>query len=121
MSGPVYTARQAWGDDLPDWVLGLAQACAATSQNKVAIEMSRSAAVISTVLRNKYSGDMVAIEDIYRGVFEDKVLTCPALGNLPTHECRKWRSRSRKLVTANAHSVMMFRACKRCPINEEGA
>ena len=68
MNGPVDIARDAWGDDLPDWVLALAQACALTSQNRVAEDLGRSASLVSTVLRKKYPGNMEAIEERVRGV-----------------------------------------------------
>lgn len=119
-NNPVRTARENWGQSAPDWIMGLAERCRESSQNKVAQQMGRSAAVISTVLRNKYPGDMAAIEDIYRGVFEAKTIPCPAMVEMPTHECRKWRRRSRQLVNANLKNVLMFRACNRCSNNQEG-
>lgn len=118
-SDPVTVAQTAWGDDIPDWVLALAQECAASSQNKVAKEMDRSATVISNVLRNKYLGSMEAVEDIFRGVFEAKVIDCPAMGYLPTNECRSWRRKSGTLTNRNPRAVMMHRACMHCPVNAE--
>ena len=79
MSGPVIIAERAWGKDLPDWVLALANACAATSQNRVAQDLDRSASLVSNVLRRKYPGDMAAIEERVRGVFMATVISCPCL------------------------------------------
>lgn len=35
-TNPVATAEAHWGADMPDWIRALAEACAETSQNKVA-------------------------------------------------------------------------------------
>lgn len=115
-SGPVLTAREAWGDALPEWVLGLAQQCAASSQNKVAKKLGYSAAVVSTVLRNSYQGSMDAVRDRYLGVYEASVTSCPALGTIGLHVCQNWRGKARHLNPANAMNVKMFRACNRCPV-----
>lgn len=115
MSGPVEIARAAWGADLPDWVEGLARECAATSQNKVAKRMNRSASLISSVLRNKYKGSMEAVEEIYRGVFEDAVITCPALGTIPANDCRDWQRKALRFSNVNSERVRMYRACHNCP------
>lgn len=117
MTGPVEIARTAWGDDIPDWIMVLARACEAQSQNKVASRLGRSASLVSNVLRAKYPGDMDVVEDLVRGVFMRAVVDCPALGELPTHECYAWRQKSRNFTGHNALRVRMFRACNRCPRN----
>ena len=117
MSGPVIIAERAWGKDLPDWVLALANACAATSQNRVAQDLDRSASLVSNVLRRKYPGDMAAIEERVRGVYMRAVVQCPVLGDLPTDRCQMWRKRSRRLEGHNTQRVQMFKACNRCPVN----
>jgi len=119
MTGPVETAREAWGDALPDWVLSLAQACAASSQSKVAAKLGRSGSLISTVLRAKYPGDLAGIEERVRGLLMSATVECPAMGNLPTHECQDWRKKARDFAPHNMQRVMMYRACKSCPINRE--
>ncbi len=47
------TSLDAWGDTLPDWVRALAEACEASSQNKVAQQLGYSGALVSNVLRNR--------------------------------------------------------------------
>jgi hypothetical protein len=115
--GPVTVARDAWGDSMPDWVLRLAQECEATSQSKVAGRLDRSSSLVSNVLRAKYPGDMTAVEDLVRGVLMSAKVACPMLGELPTHECRAWRQRTKSFSGHNALRVSMFRACTRCPRN----
>ncbi len=115
MSGPVEVARIAWGDDLPDWVADLAKECAATSQNNVASQMGRSAALVSQVLRNKYNADLAGVEQVFRGVFQNLTTVCPALGTLPANECRDWQRKAHRFVNTNALRRDMFRACNSCP------
>ena len=121
MTGPVDTARTAWGDALPDWVERLASECAATSQNKVAVRLNRSASLISAVLRNKYRGDMASVEDLVRGVFERKRVGCPALGEIRLDVCRDWQVKSRTYSNVNSTRQRMFRACNGCPKNRKDA
>lgn len=115
MSGPVDVARDAWGETMPEWVEQLALQCAASSQNKVAAKMGRSAALISQVLRNKYPGDLHRIEELFRGHFMAETLRCPELGVLPLHECHDWMAKARQFQSSNSLRVRMYRACKRCP------
>ena len=112
---PLDIAREHWGEDLPDWVQALADACTETSQNKVAVRLGRSAALVSTVLRKRYAGNMTAVEQLVRGVFMAETVECPALGTLPMHECNGWRDKARSFANTNALRVRMWRACRTCP------
>jgi hypothetical protein len=116
---PLEKTRRCWGKDLPDWVEGLAKACMQSSQNKVAKAMGYSGSLISAVLANKYPGDLERVEQMYRGVFEKATVTCPAQGEMPISDCRTWRTKSRRYNPVNSRNVMMFRACKSCPLNAE--
>ena len=64
-------ARAIWPAPLPDWVETLALECDRRSQNKVAILLDRSSAVVSQVLNNKYPAGLSQIEERVRGVFMD--------------------------------------------------
>lgn len=119
MSGPVEKARAAWGAEIPEWVEALAAECAATSQNRVAKRLGRSATLVSNVLANKYEGDMEAVEDLFSGVFLSARVECPALGLIPINECRQWREKARQFVNVNALRVRMYRACVNCPRNRK--
>lgn len=112
-------AAEAWGPNRPDWIDALAYACDRSSQNKVARALDRSPALVSTVLGRTYKGDMRAVEDIVRGVFMKGTVMCPAFGELPLQECRKWRGRARKFQNVNSQYVKMYRACKACPIHTQ--
>ncbi|UFS63814.1 hypothetical protein LO749_06385 [Paracoccus denitrificans] len=115
MNGPVEKARMAWGDAIPDWVLGLARECASSSQNSIAKRMNRSASLISAVLANKYKGSLEAVEEVYRGVFERLTVECPSLGTIPSNTCRDWQLKAVTFVNVNSERVRMYRACNSCP------
>jgi hypothetical protein len=117
MTGPIERARAAWGEAMPEWVAVLARACAASSQAKVARRLGRSSALVSEVLGNSYRGNLPAVEETVRGVLMNATVTCPALGELPMHECGMWRTRARTFSGHNALRVQMYRACARCPRN----
>lgn len=109
------TAEEAWGSAMPDWVKVLVDECDRASQSKVAKRMNRSASLVSYVLRNKYTGDMQAVEEVVRGVFMASTATCPALGEISTAECRDWILKSRSFSNENSERVRMYRACRNCP------
>lgn len=123
MSGFTDIVLDAW-ETPPDWVLVLAEACEATSQNQVAKQLRRSAAMISTVLRNKYTGDMAGVEERVRGVLMAKTIPCPSLGRIPAQTCQDWVAKSANFSNVNMLRVRMFKACNACPRNlkkqEEG-
>ena len=116
----VIRARAAWGDDLPPWVIDLAQECTQTSQNKVAVRMNRSATVVSQVISRTYQGNYEAIEEVFNGAFKGLTVDCPAKGVLPANECRDWRTKSQHFSSVNSDRVQMYRACNRCPRNGKG-
>lgn len=121
MSTPSEIARECWGVAMPEWVGQLAAECEASSQNKVAARIGRSAALVSQVLRAKYPGDLEAVEELFNGVFNAATVECPALGTLPANECRTWREKSRAFVNVNSLRVRMYRACSMCPRNRKEA
>jgi hypothetical protein len=88
MTAPLDVARNAWGEALPDWVEALALECGLSSQNKVAVRLGRSAAMISLILRAKCP------------CRQDRGLR-PAAGRNGRRAWRRgWTSYDRKLVTA---------------------
>lgn len=109
-------AEEAWGAPLPDWVRALAAACGRSSQSKVAAQLDRSPAVVSTVLRKVYKGSYERVEERVRGVLMDGRVDCPALGQLPQHECQDWREKAKDFAVGNPTRTRMFRACNRCPV-----
>ena len=114
-------AEEAWGVPLPDWIAALVIQCDRTSQSMVARQLSRSSAMISQVLRKKYSADPAHIEERVRGLFLNGIVICPAAGEMPTHECQDWRGKARVFAVGNPRRTLMYRACNKCPINKKEA
>jgi hypothetical protein len=121
MSGPLDTARAAWGAAIPDWIEVLAIECGRSSQIAVAKELGRSGAVISQVLRKVYPADLRHIEERVRGVFLDAKVPCPAMGEMPLQDCQDWREKARVFALGNPTRVRMYRACASCPRNQKEA
>lgn len=119
MSGPVETTRASWGADLPEWIEALALECERSSQNKVALKLGRSGALISQVLRNKYPGDLDGLQERFEAEFQQAAIYCPALGGISLSECLSWRRKARDFQNTNSMRVRMFRACQRCPKNRK--
>ena len=95
MTDLITAAEESWGAPLPDWIKSLALACERSSQSKVAAQLDRSPAVVSTVLRKVYKGSYERVEERVRGVLMDGRVECPALGQLPQHECQDWREKAK--------------------------
>lgn len=111
----IATARVAWGADMPDWIMALAQECDRTSQNQTAKRIGRSASFVSTLVRNCYSAGLDGAEEVVRGALMSENISCPVLGEIGKHVCLKWRRRAGSFENVNTQHVMMYRACNRCP------
>ncbi len=113
------TAVASWGEALPDWVADLARECEATSQNNVAGRMGYSSALISQLLRAKYPGNLAAVKEIFEGVFQNSTVECPALGDIPSQDCRAYRAKSRDFQGTSHFRARMYRACGGCARNQK--
>lgn len=107
-------ASAAWGDSLPNWVLALAEACDATSQARAAEALGYSPAVVSTVLKGTYQGDLSRVEAAVRGAFMAERVTCPVLGEIPTQRCLS--TQRQPFTPSNHERVRLYRSCRSgCP------
>lgn len=115
MSGQHAAAAQAaWGDELPHWVLLLAQQCDATSLRRAAGQLRYSASTISYVINRKYPGRYDAVEAAVKGAFMSGEVSCPVLGQIRVHVCTE-HQRAR-FANTNSIRVRLFRACRDgCP------
>ena len=91
--------------------------CAQQSQRAVAEAMGYSPAVINLVLKGKYTGDLTAIEQAFKGAFQAACVTCPILGAIPAHRCLSIQRQP--FAATNHQRVLLFKACKTC-INRKG-
>jgi hypothetical protein len=110
----VTKARLAWGDDLPDWVLEVAEMADRQSLNACAKTVGYSAAALSQVIARRYPGTLSNIEDKVRGALMGVKVDCPVLGSIGRHVCLDWQAKPQAVT--NSTRSKLYRACRdRCP------
>ena len=112
----VAKARAAWGEDAPEWVIALAEACNRETQAAVARKLGYSSSTISQVLSNNYQlGDMIRMEAVVRGAMMSETVLCPVMGTeIGRDVCSGWQKRP--FSTASANAVRMYQGCRSaCP------
>lgn len=116
MSDRLIVAKDAWGDELPDWIQVLVQECDQSSQKKVAAKLDLSATVVSQTIRNAYPGSIAMVEQVVRDVFMNAPVHCPALKTeISSAACLAHRRRAETWSHSNPFRVRMQRACRACP------
>jgi len=110
--------RAVCGDDCPDWLIALADACDHESQKAVAERIGYSAAVVNTVLKGTYGAGLAAIEQAVRGALLNETVDCPVYGSLEGHRCLEYQRR--KFAATNPTRVRLYRACRTCENNKIG-
>ncbi|MDO8776585.1 MAG: hypothetical protein Q7K57_49305 [Burkholderiaceae bacterium] len=83
------------------------------SQTKVATELNVSSAVVSTLLKDKYPGNVAAMEQRIRGQFMAETVLCPVQGTLSTRSCQD--NQVLPMAFTNPVRAALWRACKTCP------
>ena len=117
----VEKAKDAWGDDCPDWVLVLAEACDSSSQSKVGARLGfRSGAALSAVLANNYKADTTSIEKKVRGELMAATVMCPATGEISLAVCLDNQEHAKGGNRTSAFRARMVMACRKCPISRFG-
>lgn len=107
-------AKIAWGDDAPEWIVILAEACNRSSQSAVAKDLGYSGSAISLVIGNSYNGDLGRIEQMVRGALMAETIICPIMGEMSRDVCQSWQKKP--FGTASSHRVRMYTACRSgCP------
>lgn len=99
----------AWGD-APEWVVELAIYADVYGLRIAAENIGYSLAVISTVIANKYRGDMRRVETRVRGVVMGETVKCPLLDEMPRHLCLDWQKKP--FAATSSLRVQMFHACR---------
>lgn len=82
------------------------------SQTKVAEQLGVSTAVISTLLHDKYPGNVELMEQRIRGQYMHKTVKCPVMGILGKHNCLDYQAQP--VAFTNPLRVALGRACKTC-------
>ena len=113
----------AWNNDAPDWIVELA---ALTDQQKLKATGQRigyTGSLVSSVLANKYKGDMDAVEAAVRGALMGETVNCLAQGLITKDVCLGWQKKPR--TNSDSISPKVYRACRSgCPhsrISQKGA
>lgn len=108
-------AREAFGLALPDWIETLANESNRTSATSVAKRLGYSVAVVSSVCRGNYKGDLGAVEAKVRGVFMGALVECPVLGEIGRDQCLE--EQKKKHIGTSAIRTALFQKCRSgdCP------
>lgn len=102
--------KAAWPSPVPDWVMALAEACDMESQRVVAEKSEYSHAAISSVLNNRYKGDLSAVQKAVEGALMNRVVICPVAGEIGMQQCQT--NQRRPFCATNSQRVQLYRACR---------
>lgn len=105
---------------MSDWKETLRDACAASSQKKVADRLGVSATVVNQVLHDKYPGNLNRVKGLVEFVLtRGAAVQCPVLGEIGNEECLAYQRQP--FAATNAQRVRLFRACRNgCPHSRIG-
>ena len=82
------------------------------SQAKVAESLRVSTAVISTLLNDKYPGNVELMAQRIRGQYMHATVMCPVMGTLGKHNCLD--NQAMPVAFTNPLRAALGRACKTC-------
>ncbi|WP_080823340.1 transcriptional regulator, partial [Agrobacterium genomosp. 2] len=86
-------ARAAWGEQPPEWIIALAEACNAENQTLVGKRIGYAGSTVSQLLSNSYPGDVGRIEQLVRGALMSETVRCPVLQEIGRDVCLGWQRR----------------------------
>ena len=97
-----------------EWIAALAAECARTSQAAAARRLGVSGAMVSQVLKGRYTGRLDRLERRVRGELLQGTAICPVLGRISTKQCED--EQSQPFSTASRLRAAVYRACRDgCP------
>lgn len=114
----IETAKQNWGENLPDWIEVLANEADKSSQNKIAQKIGKSSAAISQILKNAYPGTIENIEAAVRANLMNGSHDCPVFGTILIRECTN-NQRRQFPSSGNPVTIRIFKACRNCQYNKK--
>ncbi|MEJ1384849.1 MAG: XRE family transcriptional regulator [Candidatus Sedimenticola sp. (ex Thyasira tokunagai)] len=100
---------------MSDWIKALRQEAARTSQSAAATRIGYSPAVVNTVLKGTYKGDLISVEEAVRGAIMGATIDCPVIGEIPRNRCIDHQRRSGNFAATNPLRVQLHRHCPACP------
>lgn len=109
----------ASNEKLPDPVKAALSSAVARlgSQSKVAADLGVSVAVVSTLLKDKYAGNVAAMEQRIRGQYMAETVVCPVQGTLSAKSCLD--NQALPAAFTNPMRAALWRACKQCSNRRE--
>lgn len=116
MSGRhLQSARDAWGEEIPDWIIALADQCDAIGIRAVAVKAGLSKTTVHEAVRHSYKAALDNVEQKVRGAFMGKTVECPVLDEITVDLCLE--NQKRPFSAANPTRVALHRTCPTCPFN----
>lgn len=109
----IETAKQHWGENMPDWIEVLALEADKSSQNKIAQKIGKSSAAISHI----YPGTIENVEAAVRANLMNGSHECPVFGTILIRECLENQSRP-FCGSGNPNKIRLFKACRNCKFNK---
>lgn len=107
-------AASAWGEPVPDWIEALAAKADATGLGGAGEAIDYSGSAVSSVIANKYQGDLERVEGKVRGALLGLTVECPVAGEMRRSDCLEWQKKP--FVASSSYRVQMYRACRSgCP------
>lgn len=103
-------AGRAWGVDLPEWVVRLAEACDAHGVRGTAARLTVSPALLSLAINHKHHSSYGFVERRVHAILMAEILECPALGLISTAQCRE--EQNTPFISVNPLAVAVYRACR---------
>ncbi len=110
-------AREAWGEDVPPWILVLAAQCDERSQKAVADKIGISGGQISRIINGKYNGNYSEAALAVRSHLSGETVSCPAIGEIPLSSCIRGRRHTGPAQTFLQR--VYASSCPICPLNPE--
>ncbi|MDX2094339.1 MAG: hypothetical protein SFW64_00105 [Alphaproteobacteria bacterium] len=104
---------QAHWTPVPDWVRLLAEYSDKHTQAAASRKIGRSASLVNQVLKQKYPGDLQAVQARVETALKIEMVRCPIMGPIAGSECLKHQGVPYN--PGNHMAVALFRQCRRCP------
>lgn len=115
MAENLFKAQKAWGDP-PEWIVMLARACDASSQNQVASRLGLSSGTVSRLILNGYAGDMAEMRRLTHARLAVDTVDCEAFGApIRAGQCLDYRRG--RAVHDPVWRALLSATCPGCPHN----
>lgn len=99
---------------LPEWLVELASVADREGLAGAGRRIGYSASAVSTVLANKYAGDIDRVEQMVRGALMAVTVECPVLGEIGRDRCLS--EQKEPFRATSRHRAQLYHACRGgCP------